>query len=278
MTEPSSLPFLPSVDEDDAAAPVAPEEEPRNRRPLVLALGFALAVLGLGGYLLLGGPGEDTEELALPAPDVAAAPADAGTPTDAGAPPAQPELLPATFNGVVARDPFDALVSEPTTGSGEDAAGSGSSASDDDAEDAAATTIAAAGSTSATRPSSGTTGDPASAGAGAGDTGLVLITPLGPELGAVAPGGSTTAAPGGAAAQPAPPATPVAGRKVLLIDVVTRDGVRHAQTSVDGEVHTSKQGDVFAATFRVLLVDENCASYLNGDEQFALCEGQGLVL
>ena len=42
-------------------------------------------------------------------------------------------------------------------------------------------------------------------------------------------------------------------------------------------MYTPAVGDTFASTFKLVSVRDACASYLNGDESFSLCEGQEVL-
>jgi hypothetical protein len=57
---------------------------------------------------------------------------------------------------------------------------------------------------------------------------------------------------------------------VVLVDVFSNS--TKAQVEVDGTVYTVGEGDTFASTFKLVTISGNCASFLNGDSSFSLCE------
>jgi hypothetical protein len=74
-----------------------------------------------------------------------------------------------------------------------------------------------------------------------------------------------------------PPSTPTGGSSttsgghtVVLVDVFSNS--TKAQVEVDGTVYTVGEGDTFASTFKLVTISGNCASFLNGDSSFSLCE------
>jgi hypothetical protein len=101
------------------------------------------------------------------------------------------------------------------------------------------------------------------------------------------PATGTTAAPGTAdptttasstgTSPTGPAATTSAGKRVSLVHAFTKDGKQYAQTKVDATVFTPAVDDTFATTFKLVSVKSTCASYLNGDESFSLCEGQEVL-
>ena len=40
----------------------------------------------------------------------------------------------------------------------------------------------------------------------------------------------------------------------------------------DGTIYTVTQGQTFASTFKLVTINGTCASFLNGDQSFSLCE------
>jgi hypothetical protein len=74
-----------------------------------------------------------------------------------------------------------------------------------------------------------------------------------------------------------PPPTPTGGSSttsgghtVVLVDIFS-NGTK-AQVEVDGTVYTVGEGDTFASTFKLVAISGKCASFLNGDSSFSLCE------
>jgi hypothetical protein len=74
-----------------------------------------------------------------------------------------------------------------------------------------------------------------------------------------------------------PPPTPTGGSSttsgghtVVLVDIFS-SGTR-AQVEVDGTVYTVSEGETFASTFKLVSISGSCASFLNGDSSFTLCE------
>lgn len=74
-----------------------------------------------------------------------------------------------------------------------------------------------------------------------------------------------------------PPPTPTGGSSttsgghtVVLVDIFS-SGTK-AQVEVDGTVYTVGEGETFASTFKLVSISGTCASFLNGDSSFTLCE------
>jgi hypothetical protein len=74
-----------------------------------------------------------------------------------------------------------------------------------------------------------------------------------------------------------PPPTPTGGSSttsgghtVVLVDIFSNG--TQAQVEVDGTVYTVDEGETFASTFELVSISGSCASFLNGDESFSLCE------
>jgi hypothetical protein len=95
--------------------------------------------------------------------------------------------------------------------------------------------------------------------------------------------GLPNAGPGPAPANPVNPApgsgssAQIGSNRVSLLDVFVRDGKTFAQTRVNSTVHTPAVGSDFASSYKVLSASGTCATYLYGDEQFRLCEGQEVL-
>ena len=64
---------------------------------------------------------------------------------------------------------------------------------------------------------------------------------------------------------------------VALVTVYEKDGTQYAQTKVGETVYAPKVGGVFAGQFKLLATSGKTATYLFGDEQFTLCEGQEVL-
>jgi hypothetical protein len=97
-----------------------------------------------------------------------------------------------------------------------------------------------------------------------------------PATGGVAPAvtGGVAPAPGTA---PAASSAQVGSARVALVDVFVKDGKTFAQTKVNDTVHTPAVGADFGGSYRLLGASGTCATYLFGDEQFRLCEGQEVL-
>lgn len=84
----------------------------------------------------------------------------------------------------------------------------------------------------------------------------------------VDPGGAT---PEGATATPTVAAAEVGATTVHLAEVVDAQRVR---VTVNDKTYDVAKGDAFAEHFRLLEVNDGCATLLFGDNRFALCEGE----
>ena len=62
-----------------------------------------------------------------------------------------------------------------------------------------------------------------------------------------------------------------------VVDVFTRNGKRQAQVRVDATVYTVSPGERFAGNFKLLSISGSCGSFLFGDDEFTLCEGQEIL-
>jgi hypothetical protein len=98
-----------------------------------------------------------------------------------------------------------------------------------------------------------------------------------PATGGVAPAPATGGAAPAPGVAPAGTSAQVGSSRVALVDVFTRDGKTYAQTKVNDTVHTPAVGGDFAGSYRLLGATGTCATYLFGDEQFRLCEGQEVL-
>jgi hypothetical protein len=66
--------------------------------------------------------------------------------------------------------------------------------------------------------------------------------------------------------------THVGGHTVTLIDIFTRNGVQMAQVQVDSTGYTVREGQTFAANYKLVAIAGSCASFSHGSEHFVLCE------
>lgn len=69
----------------------------------------------------------------------------------------------------------------------------------------------------------------------------------------------------------------VGGQRVALVHVYSQDGKTYAQTKVGDKVYTPVVGEVFAGSYKLLATSGKTATYLFGDEQFQLAEGQEVL-
>jgi hypothetical protein len=101
---------------------------------------------------------------------------------------------------------------------------------------------------------------------------------------AVAP--AAPAAPAPAGTTDVPPATTgttggssasVGGQRVALVHVYTKNGKQYAQTKVGDKVYSPLVGEVFGGSYKLLATSGKSATYLFGDEQFSLSEGQEVL-
>jgi hypothetical protein len=87
---------------------------------------------------------------------------------------------------------------------------------------------------------------------------------------------TTAAAPATTASAPTS-ATSVGGQRVALLHVYTKDGKQYAQTRVGSEVFDPAVGTTFAGSYKLLATSGTSATYLFGDEQFSLNEGDEVL-
>jgi hypothetical protein len=71
--------------------------------------------------------------------------------------------------------------------------------------------------------------------------------------------------------------TTVQGHRVQVIDVFRQGGTTRVQVEVDGTVYTVETGETFAESFQLVSASGRCASFLFGDDQFTLCEGEEIL-
>ena len=263
-----AFPFGPA---DEAPVETAPEQPSAGggRRRLAV-LGLAGVLVAAAGFVLLdplGGSGDD--QVAAPAQAVPADPAVDPVTTDpstdvvdplapdvetvdlvdptVGDVVAEGDLVPSTFADVTGRNPFD-LPAYLAVGSGSGADG------------ASTPGVVGVDFGAGQLPELPVTDDPADPGTPDDQPGTAQ--PLTSAPGSSQPGATVDDD----------------GRRVALVDVfVDPAGETKVQTRVDGTVHTTAVGEVFATTLQVVSVDGACAQYLNGDERFTLCEGQEVL-
>ena len=101
--------------------------------------------------------------------------------------------------------------------------------------------------------------------------------PFRPLVSAAGGVGGETPAPGGTT----PPSTggPSGGdaQRVTLVQVSGSGDDLTATVQVNGTEYTVQEGDTFAGSYRVKSLTASCGTFLFGDEQFTLCEGQEVL-
>ena len=85
--------------------------------------------------------------------------------------------------------------------------------------------------------------------------------------------GTTTAtggtSPGGGAS---------AGRKLTLLSVFRRGGVRYVKVDLDGKTYQAAEGGTIAGAYRVVDVGQSCAEFRSSSgTAFTLCEGEAVL-
>jgi hypothetical protein len=90
-----------------------------------------------------------------------------------------------------------------------------------------------------------------------------------------APAGTTTT--GTTTGTTTTSSTSVAGTRVILLHVFSKDGKSYAQTKVGDTVYTPVVGSTFGGSYKLLATSGTSATYLFGDEQFSLSEGQEVL-
>ncbi|MGH2725771.1 MAG: hypothetical protein ACRDKS_02225 [Actinomycetota bacterium] len=85
-----------------------------------------------------------------------------------------------------------------------------------------------------------------------------------------------TPAPGGT---PGPTGGPTGSdaQRVTLVSVDGSGSNRVATVLVDGTEYQVKVGDTFAGSYKVKSLTATCGTFVFGDEQFTLCEGQEIL-
>jgi hypothetical protein len=91
------------------------------------------------------------------------------------------------------------------------------------------------------------------------------LVSAGPIGGTPAPGGS-----------PGPTGGPTGsgGQRVTLVSISGSGANRVAVVIVDGTEYEVSEGETFAGSYRVKSLRAECGTFVFGDEQFTLCEGQ----
>ncbi len=94
---------------------------------------------------------------------------------------------------------------------------------------------------------------------------LVSAGPIGGVGGTPAPGGS-----------PGPTGGPTGGdgQRVTLVSISGSGNNRVAVVIVDGTEYEVSEGETFADSYRLKSLTAECGTFVFGDEQFTLCEGQ----
>jgi hypothetical protein len=103
-----------------------------------------------------------------------------------------------------------------------------------------------------------------------------VAAPAAPAPGAV-PGGTVTAPTGTTGTSTTGSSATVAGQRVSLVHVYAKDGKSYAQTKVGDQVYSPVVGSTFGGSFKLLATSGRTATYLFGDEQFSLNEGQEVL-
>jgi hypothetical protein len=153
--------------------------------------------------------------------------------------------------------------------------------------------IAEQTTTTITKPSSRSTGSPATFDVFATKNPfepVIIVTPpdgTTPTTGGTGPTTPTTPGPGGPSGPggTTPPTVttvpsdqPPAGTSVALLDVFqSSDGTPKAKVQVGSTVYTVGDGTVFATSYRVVSLNAPCGQFLFGDAPFKLCVGEEVI-
>jgi hypothetical protein len=92
--------------------------------------------------------------------------------------------------------------------------------------------------------------------------------------------GDTSGGNGGTTPTTSPSFDPDGGQVVSVLDVFeTEDGTPQARVQVGSTVYTVGESQVFADSYRVVALDPDagCGTFLFGDTQFELCEGEQVI-
>jgi hypothetical protein len=101
---------------------------------------------------------------------------------------------------------------------------------------------------------------------------LTAKDPFKPLVGSGATGTATATggtSPGGGAS---------AGRKLTLLSVFRRGGVRYVKVDLDGKTYQAAEGGTIAGAYRVVDVGQSCAEFRSSSgTAFTLCEGEAVL-
>jgi hypothetical protein len=151
------------------------------------------------------------------------------------------------------------------------------------------TTISVSGfapnETTTTKPSSRSTGSPATFDVFATKNPfepVIIVTPTTGNTGPTtptSPGTTGSTVPGGSTTTTTIPSNePAPGTSVALLDVFqSPDGTPRAKVQVGSTVYTVGEGAVFATSYRVVSLNAPCGQFLFGDAPFKLCEGEEVI-
>jgi biotin carboxyl carrier protein len=89
--------------------------------------------------------------------------------------------------------------------------------------------------------------------------------------------GGTAAVPPATSGSTGGSSASVGGQRVALVHVYTKNGKQYAQTKVGDKVYSPLVGEVFGGSYKLLATSGKSATYLFGDEQFSLSEGQEVL-
>lgn len=78
-------------------------------------------------------------------------------------------------------------------------------------------------------------------------------------------------------ATPGPAGGPAGAQRVTLIDITGSGSERTATVQVNGVEYQVREGDTFAASYRVKSLTSECGTFVFGDETFTLCVGQEVL-
>ncbi len=67
------------------------------------------------------------------------------------------------------------------------------------------------------------------------------------------------------------------GRKLTLLSVFGRGGVRYVKVDLEGKRYQAAEGGTVAGAYRVVDVGESCAEFRSSGGAFTLCEGEAVL-